>query len=151
MSKTISATGTKNRIVDTKNYGKILQYCYETPSPMFGDIGCGKTDENGLCYVYFDMVFMETVSTDRTYQVFLQKEGSGDLWVEEKTEEYFLVKGTPGLPFSWEAKVKQRDYEYERLDIFDENQGETEVDYESEAILYLEQYEKEILEYEETY
>lgn len=151
MSKTISATGTKNRIVDTKNYGKILQYCYETPSPMFGDIGCGKTDENGLCYVYFDMVFMETVSTDRTYQVFLQKEGSGDLWVEEKTEEYFLVKGTPGLPFSWEAKVKQRDYEYERLDIFDENQGETEVDYESETILYLEQYEKEILEYEETY
>lgn len=156
-AKTLVATeslicaGTKSRVIKTKGYGNVLQYCYETPSPMFGDIGCGKLDENGLCYVYFDMIFIETVSTDRTYQVFLQKEGSGDLWVEEKTEEYFLVKGTPGLPFSWEAKVKQRDYEYERLDIFDENQGETEVDYESEAILYLEQYEKEILEYEETY
>lgn len=149
MSKTISATGTKNRIVDTKNYGKILQYCYETPSPMFGDIGCGKTDENGLCYVYFDMIFIETVSTDRTYQVFLQKEGHGDLWVEEKTEEYFLVKGTSDLTFSWEVKVKQKDYEYERLDVFDENQGESEIDYENEAIIYLENYESEVLDYEE--
>ena len=95
------------------------------------------------------MIFIETVSTDRTYQVFLQKEGHGDLWVEEKTEEYFLVKGTPDLTFSWEVKVKQKDYEYERLDVFDENQGESEIDYENEAIIYLENYESEVLDYEE--
>lgn len=147
----IIAKATKSRLINTKDFGSVLQYCYETPSPMFGDIGCGELDENGLCYVYFDMVFIETVSTDREYQVFLQKEGKGDIWVEEKTEEYFIVKGDPNLKFSWEVKVKQRNYEYERLDVFDENQGETEIDYENEAISYLDQYEKEIFNYEETY
>lgn len=146
--KRMICEGTKSRVVKSDNFGKILQYCYETPSPMFGDIGCGKLDENGLCYVYFDLIFFETVSTDRTYQVFLQKEGQGDLWIEEKKEEYFLAKGSPGLLFSWEVKVKQKDYEYERLDTFEENKGETEIDYEKESIEYLDQYEKEILEYE---
>lgn len=144
------ASGSKSRIVNTDDFGKVLQYCYETPTPMFGDIGTGQTDESGKCYIYFDRVFQETVSADCTYCVFLQKEGKGDIWVSEKTADYFLVEGTPNLPFSWEAKVKQRDYEYLRLDPLDRSQDEQDTDYEGLATAYLANYEKEILDYEET-
>lgn len=112
----IYTSGTKNRIVDTENYGQRLQYCYEMPSPFFGDIGEAETDENGLCYVQIDDIFGETVMRNDKYNVFLQKEGCGDLWIEEKTADYFLVKGTPNLSFSWELKAKQADYTLERLE-----------------------------------
>lgn len=112
----IYTSGTKNRIVDTENYGQRLQYCYEMPSPFFGDIGEAETDENGLCYVQIDDIFGETVLRNDKYNVFLQKEGCGDLWIEEKTADYFLVKGTPNLSFSWELKAKQADYTLERLE-----------------------------------
>lgn len=144
------ASGTKSRAINTEDFGKILQYCYETPTPMFGDIGTGQTDESGKCYIYFDPVFQETVSADYTYCVFLQKEGKGDIWISEKTADYFLVEGTPNLAFSWEAKVKQRDYEYLRLDPLDRSQDEQDTDYEGMATAYLANYEKEILDYEET-
>lgn len=146
----LTVTGKKNRAVKTKKYGKILQYCYEMPSPMFGDVGIGRTDEFGSAYIYFDPIFQETVTSDMAYYVFLQKEGKGDLWVEEKTPEYFLVKGTPGLSFSWEVKAKQRDYEYERMESFDESKRERDTDYGAQAIAYLENCEREILDYEKT-
>ncbi len=141
--------GTKSRAIKTNDFGKVLQYCYETPSPMFGDIGSGKLDENGLCYIYFDPIFIETISTVQEYQVFLQKEGVGDIWVEIKCPEYFLVKGTPSLKFSWESKARQRDYEYERLGVFDENPEEQSIDYEEVAVNYLVNYESEMLGNEE--
>ena len=112
----LTVTGTKNRSITTDNYGDRLQYCYETASPMFGDIGEALTDENGECVIALDDIFSETVTSTIEYQVFLQKEGQGDLWVDEKTERYFTVKGTENLKFSWEVKVKQKDYEYDRLD-----------------------------------
>lgn len=111
-----SCTGTKSRVVKTKNYGNRLQYCYEMASPYFGDIGTSITDEFGESYISIDDIFSETTSCNVEYQVFLQKEGMGDIWVEKKELTYFLVKGTPNLKFSWEIKVKQKDFEYERLD-----------------------------------
>lgn len=147
--ETLSVTGSKYRIVKTKNFGTVCQSCYEMSFPMFGDIGTGKTDETGLAYIYLDQIFQETVTSDITYYVFLQKEGRGDIWVEEKMPEYFLVKGTPGLSFSWEIKVKQRDYEYDRMETYDENKQEAEIDYESQADNYLNNYERKILDYEE--
>lgn len=111
-----SCTGVKSRVVKTKNYGNRLQYCYEMASPYFGDIGTSITDEFGESYISIDDIFSETASCNVEYQVFLQKEGMGDIWVEKKELTYFLVKGTPNLKFSWEIKVKQKDFEYERLD-----------------------------------
>lgn len=133
-TRTFKASGTKSRVVKTKNYGKILQYCYEMPSPMFGDIGCGAIDENGECYIFIDDMFGETVTASMDYYVFLQKEGFGDLYVAEKTAQYFLVKGTAGLKFSWEIKVRQMEYEYNRLEVdgIDELKLKT-INYEAEA------------------
>ncbi|MDO5539402.1 MAG: hypothetical protein Q4F83_04930 [Eubacteriales bacterium] len=143
----LASGGFKSRIVDTEHYNIRMQYCYEMPSPMFGDIGCGTTDENGKCVVSLDDVFMETVNAGIEYQVFLQKEGQGDIWVDSKESAYFIVKGTPNLKFSWEVKVIQRDFEFERLeeyapDIWEED----EVDYEKE---YMEEIEQLINEQEE--
>lgn len=130
----LTVNGAKNRKIATKNYSDRLQYCYEMPSPMFGDIGEATTDENGECYLFLDDIFQETVSTNIEYQVFLQKEGQGDVWVEKKAEQYFVVKGTPNLKFAWEIKAKQKDYEYERLESFGTEPEVHEPDYEEEAL-----------------
>lgn len=126
----ISCAGTKSRIMDTKNYSQRKLYCYEMPSPIFGDIGEAETDENGECYIYLDDVFSETVNSNIEYQVFLQKEGSGDIWISEKNSLYFVVKGTKNLKFSWEIKVKQKGNDCDRLEIYD-GHSETEIDQEA--------------------
>ena len=63
-----------------------------------------------------DDIFNETIRSDIEYQVFLQKEGPGEIWIEEKTGLFFHVKGTPDLKFAWELKAKQAGYETERLE-----------------------------------
>lgn len=142
----LSVAGTKNRIIDTENYDTRKQYCYETATPYFGDIGSGCTDNTGKCYIDIDDIFAETVNTGVEYQVFLQKEGKGDLWVAEKTNSYFAVKGTENLKFSWEIKAIQRDYEFERLEKFDNSEKEEVIDYEKE---YMEEISDLIKEQEE--
>lgn len=109
-------SGSKSRIANTRNFDKRLLYCYETPTPMFGDMGCASTNEKGIAIVDIDPIFYETVNTNIEYQVFLQKEGQGDLWVEEKDPNYFIVNGTPNLKFSWEAKCIQKEFESLRLE-----------------------------------
>ena len=109
--------GEKNRTVKTENFGQRLLSSYEMTSPMFGDIGTAKTDEGGECIVTINDIFYETINSGVEYQVFLQKEGSGDIWVEDKQKTYFIVNGTPNLKFSWEIKVKQKGYEYRKMEL----------------------------------
>lgn len=130
----IGCSGTKSRVVNTKNYSDRKLYCHEMSTPMFGDIGEGMIDQSGECYIFFDDVFLESVNSNCEYQVFLQKEGQGDLWVEEKAPQYFLVKGTENLKFAWEVKVKQRDYEYERLEVYGSEPELEKISYETEGL-----------------
>ena len=109
-------SGEKARVCDTSNFGHRKLYAYETPTPCFGDLGTAQINDEGVCYVSIDSIFSETVNTAVEYQVFLQKEGEGDLWVSVKNPDYFMVNGTPGLKFSWELKAVQRGYEYLRID-----------------------------------
>lgn len=113
-------TGTKSRSVSTKDYAKRLLYCYETPSPLFGDVGEGTIGEDGKCFIWLDPVFAETISTDQ-YQVFLQKYGDGDCYVAERHADYFVVSGTASLSFGWELKAKQSDYDQLRMEPDREN------------------------------
>lgn len=112
----LEVRGTKSRVARTENFSDRLLYCYETPTPMFGDLGCGKTNDRGIAIVDIDPAFSETINSGIEYQVFLQKEGDGDIWVAEKEESYFTVRGTPNLKFSWELKCIQKHYEHLRLD-----------------------------------
>lgn len=108
--------GTKSKIIDTKNYNTRALYCYETPTPLFGDVGEAVLDEEGLCYVNIDDIFTETIADKVEYQVFLQAEGEGTCYIAEKHPNYFVVKGTPNLKVAWELKAKQRDYDIIRLE-----------------------------------
>ena len=112
----LRVTGTKNRLIETQNFGNLCLNAYETTGSWFGDLGRGIIDNTGVCYIYFDPKFIEAVNTNFDYNVFLQKYGQGDLWVEDKQHDYFVVKGTPNLEFAWEAKCKQRGYETDRLE-----------------------------------
>lgn len=112
----LTVYGTKNRAVITPNYDDRLLYCYETPTPLFGDIGEAQLDADGICYVDIDDIFSETIETRQEYQVFLQKEGEGDCWVADKQKRYFVIQGTPNLKVAWEIKAKQRDYDMIRLE-----------------------------------
>ena len=112
----ISVGGSKSRVVDTPNYDNRLLYCYETPVPLFGDIGEAQLDSDGICYVDIDDIFSETIAEKVEYQVFLQKEGEGDCWVADKQKRYFIIQGTPNLKVAWELKAKQRDYDMIRLE-----------------------------------
>lgn len=118
IAKNLYVRGKKSRVASTENYNERTLYCYEMPTPMFGDIGSGRLDENGICYVEIDDIFLETVRCDIEYFVFLQKEGEGDIWVDAKEETFFVVKGTPGISFVWELKAVQKTYETQRLDEF---------------------------------
>lgn len=115
-TKYLQVDSTKSRLVDTQNYQKQYLHAFETPTPMFGDCGTGQLNESGEDLVPIDDILLEAINSGIEYQVFLQKEGSGDIWVESKTPLYFTVKGTPELKYSWEIKAVQRDYEHIRWD-----------------------------------
>lgn len=140
--------GTKSRLAKTKSYNDRLLYCYEMPSPIFGDIGHGVIGDDGLCYVDIDQIFFETVDTNQNYQVFLQSYAESNVYVIEKQPQYFVVKGLPNTEFDWEIKAKQLDFPLERLEesIADEDYQET--DYIALANEYLNQYDQEVLSYE---
>lgn len=146
----LTAHGTKNRITKTQNYSNRLLYCYETTKPYFGDIGEATLDKDGVCYIFVDDIFIETINTECQYQVFLQKYGQGDVWVEERKPNYFLIKGTPHLKFGWEIKARQMGFEMERMEKFSQEEPEETIDYEKEAQNYIDSYYREILNYEES-
>lgn len=119
---TIGCMGEKTRIIHTDDGRNIEMYAYETASPTFGDMGTGKLDEDGQCYVYLGDDFLLTVERDMKYIVMLTAKGAGELYVESTNEKdgYFVVKGTPKLEFYWEVKTRQkgsRDTRIEQSDI----------------------------------
>ena len=133
----LSVDGTKPRRVTTEDYGKRFLYCYETPSPMFGDIGEAQISDDGYCYIQIDPVFLETITTNQ-YQVFLQKYGEGDCYVFDRKSSYFVVKGTPNLQFGWELKAKQYDFDQKRLEKFEpEITIENSINYGEDAIAHI--------------
>ena len=131
----LTVSGTKPRLIKTRNYGERLNYCYETPTPLFGDIGEAQLDSDGICYVDIDDIFSETIELRQEYQVFLQKEGEGDCWIAEKHPRYFVIKGTPNLKVAWELKAKQRDYDMIRLEQPDNGLDEYEHTTDTDSLL----------------
>lgn len=133
----LTVSGTKSRNIETADYADRLLYCYETASPMFGDIGEGTIGEDGLCYISIDPIFEETINT-QYYQVFLQKYGEGECYVKERNSSYFIVAGTPNLSFGWELKAKQIDCNQIRLEKNDNGVSIDNVtDYANDALTHI--------------
>ena len=128
-------TGSKHRVVRTQDYGERLLCCYETPSPMFGDIGAAQIDETGKCLIFIDEKFAQTVDLEYLYDVFLTKYGPGDCYVSERTASYFIVEGAKNLKFAWEVKTIQRDYENLRLEEHTQEKDDTDYIYDVSAYM----------------
>lgn len=128
-------TGSKHRVVRTQDYGERLLCCYETPSPMFGDVGAAQIDETGKCLIFIDEKFAQTVDLEYLYDVFLTKYGLGDCYVSERTASYFIVEGTKNLKFAWEIKTIQRDYENLRLEEHERENDDTDYIYDVSAYM----------------
>lgn len=124
VAKSLSVQGSKNCLQETKSYGARLINAYETAEYFFGDLGFGKINEEGVCYVDIDDVFLECVNTDAQYHVFTQIY-NGKITSIERYKTYFIVKGEQNTEFSWELKAKRKGYETNRLDLPDiETQGD---------------------------
>ena len=115
VAKSLSVQGSKNCLQETNNYGSRLINAYETAEYYFGDIGFGQINEEGVCYIDIDDVFLECVNTDAQYHVFTQIY-NGKITSIERYKTYFIVKGEPNTEFSWELKAKRKGYENNRLD-----------------------------------
>ena len=143
----LGSSSSKSRFVATEDYGERILYCYETPTPTFGDIGEGTIGDDGMCYIFIEPIFAETVTLNQ-YQVFLQKYGDGECYVSERKSDHFVVCGTVGLSFSWEIKAKQLGYDQKRLDYrFKRVANGNTVDYVEEADRAIE--ETETIDYAE--
>lgn len=115
VGKNLTVSGKKSRLASTPDYGDRFLYCYEMPTPYFGDVGEGVIGEDGQCYISIDAILSETIATDQ-YQVFLQAYGKGEAYIAERKANYFVVAGAPGLAFGWELKAKQEGFDQLRID-----------------------------------
>lgn len=115
VKKWLGVDNNKNAIVKTSQ-GTVAINAYETAEYYFGDIGEGQTDSNGVAYVGIEKLFNETVNTSIPYQVFITAYGPGNVWVEQREQDRFMVKSSqPNIKFGWEIKAKRKGYERTRL------------------------------------
>ncbi len=107
--------GAKNSAVKTSQ-GDVAVSAYETAEYYFGDISEGQTGDSGIAFVGIEKLFSETVNTSIPYQVFITAYGPGNLWVDQREHDHFVVKSDrPNVKFGWEIKAKRRGYENTRL------------------------------------
>lgn len=105
----------KNAIVKTSQ-GSVAINAYETAEYYFGDVGEGQTNNDGIAYIGIEKLFNETVNTTIPYHVFITAYGPGNIWVDQREYNRFVVKSDqPNLKFSWEIKAKRKGYEHTRL------------------------------------
>jgi phage minor structural protein len=143
----------KQRVISTEHYGQVGLSAYETPKPTFADEGHGQLDENGVCYIYLNDVFLETIDTIHRYRVFLTKYGQGDIWVDTVDSNCVIIKGDPFLEFDWKVDCAQKGHNVSFLEPFKGNDdyNATDMSYESMTDQYLHYYESEVLTNESNY
>lgn len=115
----LACEGTKNRVVDTKNYGKVGMNAIESATPYFSDIGSGIVGDGGEITIFFDPIFAETIELNTEYQVFITQTSEGNIKWTKKDEGYFTVYGTEGTSFDWMICAKQKYYTMNRMESID--------------------------------
>ena len=116
-NSSLSCNGTKNRIVDTDNYGKRKLYALETPSPMFTDYGHSQIEANGKVKIEIEKIFAECIEKDlESYINITPYTENSNLYISEKSQNYFIVLGTANAEFDWSITFRQKGYRTERLE-----------------------------------
>ena len=114
------ALGAKAALVETETAGERQLYAVESTGVWFEDFGTA-TLVNGEVVVKIDDVFLQTISPDAGYHVFLTPLGDGNgLYVAAKDARSFTVReqggGTSNISFDWRLTAKRRGYEATRME-----------------------------------
>jgi hypothetical protein len=111
-----TATGTKSAIVDTKDFGWRTLYAMESPQNWFEDFGQA-TLVDGEATVSLEPIFLQTVSLDGGYHVFLTPLGECALYVADKSRSSFIVRALEGngCEISFDYRIIAQRLEYEDL------------------------------------
>ena len=115
----LSVVGRKSSLVETASYGKRLLYAVESPENWFEDFGKAQLIR-GQAVVKLDPIFVETVSTENDYHVFLTLKGDcRGLYVANQTTTSFevseLKKGRSNVAFDYRIVARRKHYEKERF------------------------------------
>lgn len=109
-----SVLGSKNAVVKTSD-GFVNVSAYETAEYYFGDIGEGQVID-GECEIFIDKLFKEIVNTTNHYHVFITPYEKGNIYVDYRDKDKFIVKGDD-IKFGYEIKAKRKGYENYRLQL----------------------------------
>ncbi len=82
-------TGTKNRAVETEDYGIVLMNTLETTGAYFSDIGSG-TIMDGACYIYIDSKFEEVIDNNSEYHILITQTSEGRIDYTKKKMDILL-------------------------------------------------------------
>lgn len=105
----------KNAVLPTSQ-GWSAVSAYEMTEVYLGDIGEGQTSDNSIDVIGIDKMFGETVNTNVPYQVYVSSYGPGQVWVDDRQPDKFIVKSDkPNTKFTWEIKAKRKGLENDRL------------------------------------
>ncbi len=115
----LSVVGRKSSLVETASYGKRLLYAVESPENWYEDFGKAQLIR-GHAVVKLDPIFVETVSTENDYHVFLTPKGDcRGLYVANQTTTSFevseLKKGRSNVAFDYRIVARRKHYEKERF------------------------------------
>ena len=103
-------TGTKNRIVQTENFGTVAMNAFETAGAYFADICSGKIASDGKCVVYLNRKFIETIDCDCEYQILITAVNKKSNLYVVKEREFFTVFGDPETYFDCMIIARQKGY-----------------------------------------
>lgn len=103
-------TGTKNRIVQTENFGTVAMNAFETAGAYFADICSGKIASDGKCVVYLNRKFIETIDCDCEYQILITAVNKKSNLYAVKEREFFTVFGEPETYFDCMIIARQKGY-----------------------------------------
>lgn len=108
-------TGTKNRAVETEDYGIVLMNTLETTGAYFSDFGSGIITD-GACYIYADNEFEEVIDGNSEYHVLITQTSNGQIDYTQKEDGYFVVYGSDGTTFDWMIIARQKGYQADRME-----------------------------------
>lgn len=99
--QTLSAWQSKSGIAKT-SFGNLQIGAIEAPEPMYADAGSGTCDVNGLCHIYADPRYAESVSQYKQSRWIITPVNSGgNLWVEKTDSLNVIVHGKKYQMFDW--------------------------------------------------
>lgn len=103
-------TGTKNRIVQTENFGTVAMNAFETAGAYFADVCSGKIASDGKCVVYLNRKFIETIDCDCEYQILITAVNKKSNLYVVKEREFFTVFGESETSFDCMIIARQKGY-----------------------------------------